>query len=111
MRRNFVIGTYAPPSTPPPSPVQSKKIEGDVFALPVDVGMPIEGKEFDAAVKKGGGHFVTIKPSEDTYMPVYYRHGKSYAGKVHHVKKHHKRIGESSSSDSSDSSSSSENED
>lgn len=93
MRRNFVqkdIGASIPP-------------EGDVFAMPVDIGTSIGNKAFDNAVAKGGGHFATIKPTANTYMPVYYSHGKSYAGKVHHDKhQHHKTGSEISSSSSSD---------
>lgn len=124
MRRNFVhtsaasinIGAAIPrPSTPAPATHSAKTLPAsptavaetaDTFALPVEStvesNLNVEGKAFDAAVKRGGGHFVTVKPSTDTYMPVYYSHGKSYAGKVHHVKEkgHRKHVGEEAPSDS-----------
>ena len=106
MRRNFATTTPAassPSKTPigAPLPVPESgalPVEGEVFALPVEAAAPpssptmdVGGKAFDAAVKRGGGHFVTVKPTPDTYMPVYYSHGKSYAGRVHHDKHPHKR--------------------
>lgn len=96
MRRNFVTTHIG-------APFPATAVEADVFALPTEIGeplptaigeaMPIGNAAFDRAVAHGGGHMVTIKPSADTYMPVYYdAHGKSHAGKVHHVKHphHHK---------------------
>ncbi len=131
MRRNFVhnsaaaasIGAAAPkmsPSVPATSPKKTPSAAplpvtaADTFALPVEAAEPkeplaVEGKAFDAAVKRGGGHFATIKPSANTYMPVYYSHGKSYAGKVHHVKGkgRKKHVGSETPSDSASSSESS----
>ena len=104
MRRNFVsklspleVGSAIPSST-----------GSDLFCMPVEAEVEdIGNKAFDAAVKRGGGHFVTIKSTADTYMPVYYAHGKSYPGKVHHDKKgrHHAKKHVGANVDGSDSSS------
>lgn len=109
MRRNFVHTDIGSPIAKQQSNTPAK-IEGEIFMMPVDIGESsanIGNKAFDKAVAKGGGHFATIKPTADTYMPVYYSHGKSYAGNVHHDKKNkskHHRVGaqEGSNSSSSD---------
>lgn len=108
MRRNFA--TCSPPIAQPAAigaalPAEQPAVQFEVVSLPVDAPLPaaadVAGKAFDAAVQRGGGHFVTVKPSANTYMPVYYSHGKSYAGHVHHTK-HHKSGASLSSSSSSD---------